>query len=289
MNTQKVQSHQAGTILFALAVAFMTMTATADVWTNQVGLQLESVGQSMAKDMTGTLNRVHNYGFKYVELVGDYGRTVDNLKTELENQQLTAISAHFPYARFRDDPEGVANEAARLGLKMAGCPSVPQREAFDPAGCQAAIDVFNKAGQVLAKHNIQFFYHPHGYEFKPFADGTLFDLLASKTDPKYVHFEMDVFWIIHAGQDPLKLFDKYGNRWIAMHLKDMKKGTPTGFLDSHSPKSTFVPIGEGQIDFPAIIHAAHNAGIKWFFIEDESAHSETSVRESIPYLSTLDW
>lgn len=286
-----IPGRQAFLRMFVMTFALLAgaVTAPADVWTNQVGLQLESVSQSIGKDMTGTLARVHNFGFKYVELVGDYGRSSDNLKAELANQQLTAISAHFPYARFRDDPEGVASEASSLGLKMAGCPSVPQREALDLAGCQAAIDVFNKAGQVLAKHNIQFFYHPHGYEFKPYGDGTLFDLLVTKTDPQCVYFEMDVFWIVHAGQDPLKLFDKYGNRWIAMHLKDMKKGTPTGFFDSHAAKATFVPMGTGQIDFPAIIRAAHNVGVKWFFIEDESAHPEASVQQSIPYLGTLDW
>jgi sugar phosphate isomerase/epimerase len=272
-----------------LLIAFGGITASAADWADQVGLQLDSVHAAIAKDMDATLNRVHNYGFKYVELVGDYGRTTDSLTNELGSNQLAAVSAHFPYARFRDDPEGVASEASRLGLKFAGCPSVPQRDALDLAGCQAAIEVFNRAGEVLARHNIQFFYHPHGYEFKPCGDGTFFDLMAAKTDPKHVHFEMDVFWVVHAGQDPLKLFNKYGNRWIAMHLKDMKKGTPTGLLDSHSDKSTFVPIGEGQIDIAAVVRAAHGVGIKWFFIEDESAHPEMSVQQSVKYLKSWDW
>lgn len=276
-------------MLLSVLVIAATLNSRAGDSSSQVGLQLDSVGPSLAKDMPGTLKRVHQYGFKYVELVGDYGRSTDNLKSELQNQQLTAISAHFPYARFRDDPEGVAHEAERLGLKFAGCPSVPQKEGLDLAGCQAAIEVFNKAGEALAKHDIQFFYHPHGYEFKTCGDGTFFDLMAAKTNPKYVHFQMDVFWIVHAGQDPLKLFDKYGNRWISMHLKDMRKGAPTGLLDSHAPKPDFVPIGEGQIDMPAVIRAAHAVGIQWFFIEDESAHPEASVQQSVKYLGTLNW
>jgi sugar phosphate isomerase/epimerase len=270
-------------------VAGLAATSSAAVWNEQVGLQLESLRSKMGRDVTGTLSEVHDFGFKYVELVGDYNLSSDALKTELLSHQLTAISAHFPYARFRDDPEGIANEAASLGLKFVGCPSLPQKEKLDLEGCQAAIAVFNRAGEISAKHGIQFFYHPHGYEFKPYGDGTFFDLLASKTDPRFVHFQMDVFWIVHAGQDPLKLFEKYGHRWMSMHLKDMKKGVPTGLLDSHADRSAFVPIGEGQIDIPAVVRAAHKVGIKWFFIEDESASPETAIPQSIQYLQKMPW
>ena len=274
--------------MVVLATASVTTAAAGD-WTSQVGLQLDSVGGGMAKNMDQTLGKVQDFGFKYVELVGDYGRSVENLTNALASHHLTAVSAHFPYARLRDDPEGVSIEAERLGLKYAGCPSVPQKGSLDLAGCEAAIAVFNRAGEAMARHHVEFFYHPHGYEFKPYADGTYFDLLAAKTDPKFVHFEMDVFWVVHAGQDPLKLFAKYGNRWMAMHLKDMKKGTPTGLFTGHSDKSTFVPVGQGQIDIAAIIPAAHALGIQWFFIEDESAAPEASIPQSVGYLSRMNW
>jgi sugar phosphate isomerase/epimerase len=275
--------------IFCFLLAGVALTSSAAVWNDQVGLQLESLSSKMTRDMTGALNATHDFGFKYVELVGDYGMSAEALKTELLNHQLTAISAHFPYARFRDDPEGVANEAAKLGLKFVGCPSMPQKEKLDLAGCQAAIAVFNRAGEISAKQGIQFFYHPHGYEFKPYGDGTFFDLLAGKTDPKFVHFQMDVFWIVHAGQDPLKLFEKYGHRWIAMHLKDMKNGARTGLFNGHAEKSAFVPVGQGQIDIPAVVQAAHKVGIKWFFIEDESAAPEAGIPQSVAYLQKMKW
>jgi len=269
-------------------MAGLATTGLAGEWNDQVGLQLESLKSIMARDVPGTLQIVHDFGFKFVELVGDYHLPPEALTTELHNHQLTAISVHFPYDRFRDDPEGIASEAEKLGLKFAGCPSLPQKDKLDLAGCQDAVKVFNRAGEILARHNIQFFYHPHGYEFKPHGDGTFFDLLASETNPKFVHFQMDVFWIVHAGQDPLQLFRKYGARWVSMHLKDMKQGTPTA-LTSHAEKSAFVPIGQGQIDFSAVVQAAHKAGIKWFFIEDESATPQRSIAQSIPYLQKLRW
>jgi sugar phosphate isomerase/epimerase len=275
--------------LLILLVMGLALPVLAEDWNDQAGLQLESLKSKTGHDLSGALKETHDFGFKYVELVGDYNMSADALKTKLQEHQLTAISAHFPYARFRDDPEGVANEASQLGLKFVGCPSLPQKEKLDLAGCQAVIAVFNRAGEILTKHNIQFFYHPHGYEFKPYADGTFFDLMVSQTNPKFVHYQMDVFWIVHAGQDPLKLFKKYGDRWVSMHLKGMKQDARTGFFDSHVDRSAFVPVSEGQIDIAAVIQAAHAVGIKWFFIEDESATPDTGIPKSVQYLQKLSW
>src|SRR6202012_3566072 len=105
--------------------------------------QLESFKAGIGRDLPGTLQKARDFGFKYVELVGDYHQSPEALKTNLAAHGLIAISAHFPYARFRDDPEGVAKEAGELGLKMAGCPALPQGEKLDQSGCDAAIAMFN--------------------------------------------------------------------------------------------------------------------------------------------------
>jgi len=81
---------------------------------------------------------------------------------------------------------------------------------------------------------LKFFYHTHGYEFLPSGNGTLFDLMMAETKPQFVHFEMDVFWVVHPGQDPVKLLEKYGSRFELMHVKDMKRGTPTGLFTGHA-------------------------------------------------------
>src|SRR5207302_2430334 len=124
-----------------------------------------------------------------------------------------AVSAHFPFERYRDDSEGIAREAKALGLKYAGCAWIPHEGDFDEKTCRETIKVFNHAGEVLAQHNIKFFYHTHGYEFQPYQGGTLFDLLMRETNPKFVRFQMDIFWIVHPGQDPAKLLEKYKGRW----------------------------------------------------------------------------
>jgi sugar phosphate isomerase/epimerase len=129
----------------------------------------------------------------------------------------------------------------------------------------------------------------HGYEFQPYGRGTLLDLLVLETNPKFVNYEMDIFWIVFPGQDPVKLLAKYPRRWQLMHLKDMKKGTVTGALTGHSEVTNDAALGKGQMDMTAILRAARKAGVKWYFIEDESPWSEGQIPESLRYLEQVNW
>ena len=141
----------------------------------------------------------------------------------------------------------------------------------------------------LAKHGIKFFYHTHGYEFQPYGSGTLFDLLLSETKPEYVTYEMDIFWVVHGGQNPAALFDKYGDRFALVHLKDMKQGTPINLLTGSSDVSNDVALGQGRIDYRRALAAAKKAGVKWYFIEDESPTSEKQIPISLRYLEQVTW
>jgi len=255
---------------------------------DSVGLQLYSVRAQLGKDVPGTLAEVQGWGVKYVELAGTYGLSSADFKAQLDAHGLVALSGHFAFDQWAKDPEAVLSQADALGLKYVGCAWVPHEGPFDEASCRKAIEVFNQAGAAAAKHKMQFFYHTHGYEFQPFGDGTLFDLLVQGTDPKNVKFEMDIFWIAHAGQDPVKLLAKYPRRFALMHLKDMKKGTSTGLLTGSSDVSNDVTFGAGQLDLPAILREAKKTGVKWYFIEDESPISEQQIPESLKYLDHVE-
>jgi sugar phosphate isomerase/epimerase len=111
--------------------------------------------------------------------------------------------------------------------------------------------------------------------------------MMSETDPKHVSFQMDVFWVVHPGQDPVKLLDKYGKRWELLHVKGMKEGTPTGLLTGHSDVSNDVALGVGKIDYVPILRAAAKAGVKWYIIEDESPASVQQIPQSLQYLKTV--
>jgi sugar phosphate isomerase/epimerase len=242
-----------------------------------------------AKDVMAALARVRDFGFKYVELAGTYNLNPGEFKRRLNEHGLKPIAGHFPYERFRDDVEGVARDAKALGLRYAGIAWIPHEGAFNERSCREAIAVFNRAGETLARHGVRFFYHQHGYEFQPYGQGTLLDLMMNETKPRYVSFEMDIFWVVFPGHDPVKLFQKYGRRWELVHLKDMKKGVKTGDLSGHSDVTNDVALGMGQMDMPAILRAAKAAHVKWYFIEDESPSVLTQIPQSLRYLEQVNW
>lgn len=202
-------------------------------------------------------------------------------------RRIKAIGAHFDYTRYRDEPEAVALEAKALGLKYAGCAWIPHNGDFDEKTCREAIAVFNRAGEMMAKHGLKFFYHVHGYEFQPYQQGTLLDLLISQTNPKLVSYQMDIFWVVFPNQDPVKLFEKYGKRWELVHLKDMCKGTERGALTGSTDVKNDAALGAGLMDLPSILRAARKAGVKWYFIEDESPWSEAQIPQSLRYLEQV--
>jgi len=255
------------------------------------GIQLYSLRSQFATNVPGTLDEVKSWGVKNVELAGTYNLTPEQFKAQLDARGLKAISGHFSYDEYRTNLDGILHDAKVFGLKYAGCAWIPHddNKPFDEQTCRDAIAVFNHAGEVLAKHRLRFFYHVHGYEFQPYQNGTLFDLMMKETNPKYVHFQMDVFWIVHPGQDPVGLLKKYGKRWELMHLKGMRESTPTGLLTGHSDVTNDVALGMGKIDYAPILGEARKIGVNWYFIEDESPSSEQQLPQSILYLKTVKW
>ena len=252
-----------------------------------LGLQLYSLRDQFAKDVPGTLQQVRDFGFRDVELAGTYGKTPEEFNALLAKYGLKARAGHFGFDRLRDDPEGVAKEAKALGLEYAGTAGIPHGTPFTEADARSAAKVFNRAGEALAKHGIKLYYHNHGFEFVPHGDGTLFDVLVRETKPEFVSFQMDVMWTVFPGQDPAKLMKKYGSRWALMHVKDLKKGVATGSLAGGTDTKNDVVIGTGQVDWPALLRASQKAGVKYYFIEDESPTVLEQIPQSLKYLEQV--
>jgi sugar phosphate isomerase/epimerase len=268
----------------------VTCAATAGTgasFKGPVGLQLYSLREQFAKDVPGTLDKVREMGFENVELAGTYGLPPEKFKEELKKRGLKPISGHFPFEKFRDDIDGIVRDAKALDLQYVGCAWIAHKGSFDEKTCREAAEVFNKAGETLSKEGIKLFYHTHGFEFQPFGSGTLFDLLVTETKPEYVTFEMDVFWVVHGGQDPAELFEKHHGRFELVHLKDMKVGTPIGILTGTTDVTNDVALGQGRIDYRRTLRAAQKSGVKWYFIEDESPTSELQIPQSLRYLEQV--
>jgi sugar phosphate isomerase/epimerase len=285
----KVLACLAAAVMFPLSPLPVKAAApgTGPSFKGPLGLQLYSLRDQFKQDVPNTLDKVKGFGFRYAELAGTYDMPPDKFKTQLTIRGIQAVAGHFPYERFRDDAEGVAREAKALGLKYAGCAWIPHTAPFNEQVCREAIAVFNRAGEALARHGLKFFYHVHGYEFRQQDDGTLMDLMIKETHPRRVVFEMDIFWVVFPKQDPVELLKRYGKRWELMHLKDMRKGLKTGLLTGRTEVTNDVPLGAGQINLVPLLRAAKKAGVKWYFIEDESPSVEQQIPESLRFLEQV--
>lgn len=284
--------------LVALALGLSSISSwaasgkgTGESFQGPVGLQLYTLrAEFLRYGVPATLDKVRDFGIRNVELAGTYNLKPEVFVPMLKERGLLPVSGHFPFNRLRDDVDGVVAEAKALGLKYAGCAWINHKDTFDKEECIEAAKVFNKVGEALHREGIQFFYHIHGYEFQPYGEKeTLFDLLVRETHKEHVAFEMDVFWVIHPGQNPVKLLRQHGKRWKLMHLKDMKKGVETGILTGKSDVSNDVTLGTGQMNWPAILKAAKQAGVEYYFIEDESPTAEKHVPESLKFLESVQF
>jgi sugar phosphate isomerase/epimerase len=254
-----------------------------------IGLQLYSVRDDLEKDIPGTLARLRSLGVREVENAGLAGQTVEAFRAALDKADLVCRSSHIRFERVRDDMAGAVEEAKALGGKYVVCPSVPhdEKRGFTREDASNAAVVFNEAGRRAKDEGLRFGYHPHGYEYAPASDGTLFETIAAHTDPALVSFEIDIFWAKAGGADPAEVIASLPGRVPLLHVKDMAKGLSLPPGSSGAPKDTNVVAGEGQLDLPAILRAARKSGTEIFFVEDESSRPWEQIPRSLAYLSGL--
>lgn len=257
------------------------------LFAQQIGLQLYSLRNEFKTDVPGTLAKIKEWKITKIEGGGTYGLTVVDYKKLLKQNNLEMVSYGADFDKLAKDPLPVINEAKVFGAKYIMCAWVPHKQGeFTLDDVKKAIEVFSAAGKIAYDNGLQLCYHPHGYEFGNYEDGTLFDYMVKHTDPKYVNFEMDVFWIKHPGQDPVALLKKYPDRFLMLHLKDRAFGTE-GNQEGHAPDSTNVVLGKGDVGIAAVMKEAKKNGIKYCFIEDESPKAVEQIPESLEFLRKL--
>jgi sugar phosphate isomerase/epimerase len=273
-----------------LAALLSAATALAGEVTDHLGLQLYSLRAMRSEGLVAVLDKTKSLGFASLEGGSPKELTILQYKAELAARGLSMPSMGFSYERLEADLASAVNQAKALGVSFVMVAWIPHDDkAGFTAGeeAKAAAD-FNRWGEAFRAAGITFAYHPHGYEFKPLADGTtLFDALVAATRPADVSFEMDVFWVTHAGQDPVKLLARYPDRWRMMHIKDIRKGAPTGIYTGHAPAADDVAVGTGQVDWPSVLSEARKVGVRWYFIEDESDSPLVNIPASLAYLKSL--
>jgi sugar phosphate isomerase/epimerase len=271
-----------------LLITILTNEAVAQkpLYTAPFGMQTYTFRRSFANDPAKVLDTIKMMGFTEIES-GSARMHPAEFKKLCDERGISIPSTGAGYDDLNNKIDSVIWRAKQLGAKYVMCAWIPhQNNVFTFEDAKKAVEDFNRAGKILKENGLTLCYHAHGYEFQPYEDGTLLDYLFKNTDPDYVSFQMDIFWIQFGGGDPAALLKKYGNRWKLMHVKDMRKGTKKDLTGLTSVEND-VTFGTGELDLPAILKEAKRIGIKHYFFEDESSSYATQVPQSVAYLKSL--
>lgn len=257
----------------------------AEVSAQEIALQLYSLRNELKVDVEKYHEIIDQWGIRYIEGGGTYDLPLKGYQELLEKHDLHVISVGGSYEEMRDNPQAVIEKAKAFGAKYIVTFWIPHTSGlFGEKEAKAAVEVFNKAGQLVQDAGLIYCYHPHGYEFKPYGAGTLFDYMA--TNATHFNFQMDVFWVQMGGVDPMALLRKYPEKFPLLHLKDRKTGTQ-GTSDGTGDKESNVVLGTGDIDIAGIIRKAKEIGVEYLIIEDESSRSVSQIPQSVEFINAI--
>jgi sugar phosphate isomerase/epimerase len=262
-----------------------------------LGIQLWTVKDEAAKDLEGTLRKVYAAGFREIEFAGFYNKPAAEVGKLMKDIGFSLVSMHANAGDISKKGDQIIADAKTLGLRYVVCSSPgvsPEKEklpweermkSVDLNDWKWNADLFNKFGKQVKDAGMTFGYHNHSAEFKKFGDTTAFDYLWASTDPSLVKIELDVGWVVVAQQDPVAILNKYKDRVIALHVKDVAK------RESADKEPASVALGEGVIDWKKVIGTAKANGTKAYFYEQESPFTRPildSVKISGEYLQKLE-
>ena len=246
----------------------------------EFGVQIYSAREQLMQDFEGTLQKIADMGYDYIEAFGlgtdgmYFGQTSPaDLKAMVNGMGMRIESTHTSYFTAEDAP--VMVEAAKAaGVKQLIIPYLTQDQRTDYL---AHAENMNAVGKYFKEAGIEFGYHNHDFEFTPLEDGTLpMEILLENTDPELVNFQLDVYWIRKAGFEPLEFLAKHPGRYTSYHVKDANTD-----LDQTT-------VGTGIIDYDTLLAKNGEVGIKYVFVEDERTDDPlANIKAAHDYLENL--
>ncbi len=236
------------------------------------GLQLWTVRDELAKDPKGVLKQLASFGYKHVESFEGakgmfWGMKNTEFKQYISDLGMTMYSSHFGGS---DNFEKKVTDAAEIGMKyLTRAWEGPGKTIND---YKKFAEDFNSKGELCKKNGLRFAFHNHDFTFRPLEGQFAQDVLLNNTDPALVDFEMDIFWVVAAGQDPEAWLKKYPNRFRLCHIKDINRNPN----DDNGKNS--VILGTGSIDFKKVLKTAKDNGMEYFIAEQEFFEGTTPLK-----------
>ncbi|MBM88659.1 MAG: xylose isomerase [Gammaproteobacteria bacterium] len=223
---------------------------------DRIGLQLYTLRNEMAQDFEGTLEKVAELGFKEMQFAGYHGNSPTEVRRILDRLGLSSPAAHVGLNLLRDDIDRQIDIAGEIGQQYIVVPSLPANERT-LADYERHAEALNEFGQRAKNAGLSVGYHNHNWEFELQGEKIGYDYLLYFTDSDLVMFELDLFWAVDAGADPIEIFKKNPGRFPMVHVKD------------RNASGNMVDVGRGVIDFAEIFTHSDTAGIEHYFIEHD--------------------
>lgn len=240
-----------------------------------VGLQLYTIRDAMNADTPGSLKKISDLGYKYVEPASYtngkfYGYPPAEFKKMVEDLDMKVISSHASVnltGNVTENAKKMTDDHIALGVKYCIQPYINESdrsvESYKRMICE-----WNKVGDIMKNAGIQFGYHNHNFEFAPTSELIpYYDIFMKEMDADLITMELDIYWAVKAGQDPIEMFNKYPGRFQLTHFKDMTEKSEPSY---GAVKNDMASVGSGLIDYKQIYAARETAGMKYFFVEDDS-------------------
>jgi sugar phosphate isomerase/epimerase len=235
-----------------------------------VALQPYTVRDELARDYLGTLSRIAEIGYQGVELgPPPAGVSIDALKQHLERIGLRVIGAHAPLQQLTDELDALVAYLREVGGSYL---ALSHRFGSRQDVLEAARQ-FNQIGGRCRERGVQFLYHNHNWEFTRFDGEYAYDILLGATDPELVKMELDTYWVQRGGADPVAYLRRLHGRCPLLHVKDMEPGA----------EQFFAEVGEGVLDWGAILKEAEAAGTEWLVVEQDRCRRPALESIAISY------
>jgi sugar phosphate isomerase/epimerase len=234
--------------------------------TSQLAAQLYTVRDftKTPADISRTMKRIKQLGYDAAQCSGLGPIDPQELKKIADGEGLTICATHTDYGRMRDEPQAVIDEHQLWGCKHAAIGGLPQ-EYRNAEGFARFAKEASEVAKRLAEGGLIFSYHNHSFELEKFEGRTGLEILYEESNPKYFNSEIDTYWIQHGGGDPAEWIRKLKGRAHLVHLKDMA-------MQGHT--QLFVEVGEGNLNWPAILDACKEVGVEWYIVEQDKCQRD---------------
>ncbi|PSL01078.1 sugar phosphate isomerase/epimerase [Haloactinopolyspora alba] len=240
-----------------------------------IGMHLYTMRRSLADDFAGTLGELARIGYATVGVSGRHGHSAAEIRSMIDDTGMRAVLEHVGLNRIDDRWEQACEEVVVLGGEWIVIRSLPGVD-YTADSFRALADTFNRAGETASRYGLKVLFHNHDASFATDEGRVLYDILVEETEPEYVGFELDVYWMVRGGYEPADYFVRYPARFPALHVKDM------------APDGGFADVGSGVLDFEAMFADAHRGGVRQWLVEHDDPESEfATARNSFGALRAM--